>query len=334
MSQITRITLEQTDAIIQTLWSPHKRVGEPMVYIILDGARNRKIFPMLNDSGAHFWCLLNGKLSYELAQSAPYMLRLNKNADFTREIIQQAWGNSWGIFAITYKPITLFKVRYHCKNNLSVQDEQTGCKLFFRFYDPRVMRVYLPTCNELDAEKIFGPVSEFMMEGKKPDQIMRFISTKQGVVNINNPKLTETQVNKVIAAQKKPRSLLQDNILKIREEQMSALKHQALEKDYQRIKQQFIADFMDDNAFHLKVNDKNVNIETFSRVCFNEALNFKLSDHYSIYRYFQLSYQQGWKFWEQPENLWAKEILESTSQGKIKIEKIERSFSVSLMEQF
>ncbi len=334
MKQTNQLDLQQTEYVIDQLWQPRAQKSDPVVYVILDGARNKKIFPLLNESGARFSCLYEDKLDYAMTQAAPYLVRLEKDADFTRELIQQAWGNSWGIFAIADKPTsTLIRVRRNCRKIAFVRDIAKKRKLVFRYYDPRVMRVYLPTCNTSEADKVFGPVSEFVMEGKTADQMLRFICTKQGAVNINDPELTEAQVNELMADQEKFRTLPQYNILKIREEQMSVLMHQRLEKDYQLIKQQFIDDFMDDNAFHITVNGKNINVETFSRVCFNEAMNFKLGDHYSIYRFFQISYQQGWKFWNQPENQWTKEILESTCEGNVKIEKIERSLSVSLMEQ-
>jgi hypothetical protein len=36
--------------------------------------------------------------------------------------------------------------------------------VYFRFYDPRVLRVYLPTCTPEELELIFGPVDYFVME--------------------------------------------------------------------------------------------------------------------------------------------------------------------------
>ncbi|VAW73624.1 hypothetical protein MNBD_GAMMA10-1202 [hydrothermal vent metagenome] len=167
INQPIRITLQQTEQIIQQLW--HSELfseGEkPDVYAILDGARNRKIQPMLKSFNQRHYCLFDGELDYSLTRAAPYMMRLEEGSDFTRELVRQAWGNSWGIFAIAPHNISLIRVRRNCKEIAFVESEQ-GKKMLFRYYDPRVMRVYLPTCLPDELDMIFGPVSAYVMESE------------------------------------------------------------------------------------------------------------------------------------------------------------------------
>ena len=40
-----------------------------------------------------------------------------------------------------------------------------GERVYFRFYDPRVLRVYLPTCSSSELKGVFGPVGRFVVEG-------------------------------------------------------------------------------------------------------------------------------------------------------------------------
>ena len=54
----------------------------------------------------------------------------------------------------------------HFRQFLRVRDE-AGREFFFRFYDPRVLRVYLPTCNSEELRTFFGPVELFSMEGER-----------------------------------------------------------------------------------------------------------------------------------------------------------------------
>ena len=180
---MTHITPEQIETIIQQLWHNHEQLGEPIVYALLDGARNKKIHPLLDESGHAFSCLIEGKLDYGMTLASPYMMRLQKDADFTRTLIQHAWGNSWGLFAITYKPATLIKVRNHCKDILHVQDEETGRKLFFRYYDPRVLRIFLPTYTESDdLLELFGPIMSYTMENETATGLIQFTLKKEGEV--------------------------------------------------------------------------------------------------------------------------------------------------------
>jgi hypothetical protein len=36
--------------------------------------------------------------------------------------------------------------------------------MLFRYYDPRVLRSYLPTCTPEELAQVFGPIHSFVME--------------------------------------------------------------------------------------------------------------------------------------------------------------------------
>jgi len=332
MAQKNQISIQEAEQIVQQLWQHDNAQGEPIVYAILDGSRNNKIHPMLSQSDQRYSCLYEGTLNYELTLAAPYIVRLEKDSDFTYQLIQQCWGNSWGIFAITYAPATLISVRRNCRKIAYVLDKNNK-KYVFRYYDPRVFRVYLPTCDVLEAAKVFGPITEFVIEGNTPDKLHRFIRTAHGAIDINQDGFNIDSIDNIKVKHKMPREIPQFNILKIRDPQMEAFTHNALEKDYQEIKNQFISDFVEDQSQPMTVNDKNISLDLFLRACFREALNFKIEDNYSIYSFFQMNYQYGWKFWSQENMSWAKKLLNSSRAGDIKIEKIERKFTTELMER-
>jgi len=96
---------------------------------------------------------------------------LSQVTQFTRELLTAAWGRSWGIFFST--PAGIDRLRTHFRTFLRVQDEQ-GRKLVFRYYDPRVFREYLPTCNADELNAVFGPVEEFVVEGQDGRTMARF----------------------------------------------------------------------------------------------------------------------------------------------------------------
>ena len=39
--------------------------------------------------------------------------------------------------------------------------------LYFRYYDPRVLRVYLPTCDADELRTLFGPISRLLCEDEE-----------------------------------------------------------------------------------------------------------------------------------------------------------------------
>ena len=52
--------------------------------------------------------------------------------------------------------------------------DPTGKPLLFRYYDPRVLRVYLPTCNAEELKTLFGPVQAYIMEDESGAAMLRF----------------------------------------------------------------------------------------------------------------------------------------------------------------
>jgi hypothetical protein len=47
-------------------------------------------------------------------------------------------------------------------------------ELYFRFYDPRVLRIFLPTCDEDQLNEFFGPVDYFVCEDEDPAFALAF----------------------------------------------------------------------------------------------------------------------------------------------------------------
>ncbi len=150
-----------------------KTEGEaaPKIYAILDAARDELIYKKISESGIEILCLYHGERAVDLADVAPYLVHLEEDAPFTEWLFKKGWGNSWGIFLeSSASPDQLTK---HFRKFLTVYDED-GNPLYFRFYDPRVLRVYLPTCNTSELEIIFGPVNCYHLEGKEGHTVIDF----------------------------------------------------------------------------------------------------------------------------------------------------------------
>lgn len=131
-------------------------------YAVLDGASVNGLLPELGRSGAEYVCLYRGPLEADLARAAPYLVRIARGAQFTEWIIREGWGRHWGIFALS--EADLMAMRQHFRRFLTVHD-QSGTPLLFRYYDPRVLRVYLSTCNSEESTTFFGPVEKYVLAG-------------------------------------------------------------------------------------------------------------------------------------------------------------------------
>jgi hypothetical protein len=153
----------------QVLWN--SETAGQKVWAVLDAAKDRRIYGAVDGYGGEKCCLYAGTLPWQLQMAAPYLVELDPEDRFTDFILQYGWGNAWGIFA--YAATTLPHLRRHLRSFLRVRDE-AGRKLVFRYYDPRVLRVYLPTCWAEELRTIFGPISRIVMEGENPEDAQEF----------------------------------------------------------------------------------------------------------------------------------------------------------------
>jgi hypothetical protein len=52
--------------------------------------------------------------------------------------------------------------------------DPSGNRLVFRYYDPRVLRVYLPTCYIGELGTVFGPINRFWTESDDREDMLEF----------------------------------------------------------------------------------------------------------------------------------------------------------------
>jgi len=137
--------------------------GDGHAYTILDGAAIPDLPGKLWELEPKFECLYRGELAPDMAAVAPYLVGLEREAAFTKWLLKNAPGANWGIFAKS--EADLHKVRQHFRRFLMVHDER-GRPLVFRFYDPRVLRVYLATCTPAELAEFMGPVQTILSESE------------------------------------------------------------------------------------------------------------------------------------------------------------------------
>jgi hypothetical protein len=160
----------EVDVLVARLFAPAALPTEDHhVYAVLDGARDRRICAAVREAGLPSACLFAGPLHPALEVAAPYLVQLREAAPFVRIILEDGWGDAWGIFATSTG--SLEGMRRHLRRLLRVADE-SGRRLFFRYYDPRVFRLYLPTCTADELRTVFGPVERFAFEAEDPGRLI------------------------------------------------------------------------------------------------------------------------------------------------------------------
>ena len=142
------------------------------VFAILDGASVPDLPAKLASLCPEHICLFRGDLEPDMAEVAPYLAILEKDAPFTDWVLSNGWGKHWCIFGST--PARMPALRKHFRRFLTVYDE-AGNSRYFRYYDPRVLRVCLPECSPVNLQIIFGPVSWYLMEDVEPRNGRKFL---------------------------------------------------------------------------------------------------------------------------------------------------------------
>lgn len=157
--------------------------GTPL-FAVLDAAVDPTMLENVKDHlgrepGHTFQSLYEGQGGDDLARWAPYLLALPPQSNLLHMLLQKGWGNAWGCFCTTHVPFS--DLRRHLRRFLMVQLEE-GSQVYFRFYDPRVLREFLPTANHTELLQFFGPVQEWLVEGADPQSLLRSRCTAEGLV--------------------------------------------------------------------------------------------------------------------------------------------------------
>jgi hypothetical protein len=145
--------------------------GPGTVFTILDGASVPDLPQNLATYDPDHVCLYRGELGPDMAEVAPYLVILEQDSPFTDWVLANGWGRHWGIFGTTQAELPSLKK--HFQNFIMVHDE-TGRSLYFRYYDPRVLRRYLPTCQPNELTFFSGPVESYFIEDQDPTDARKF----------------------------------------------------------------------------------------------------------------------------------------------------------------
>jgi hypothetical protein len=149
--------------LLQTL-----RSATAPLYALVDAARSPAILPILDASAAPRACLFEGENAEALSAYGAYVLRLGPREPLCETLVQQGWGHSWGVYLTSVRPFD--ELLAHLRQRIWVRDPN-GARLYFRFFDPRVMRTALPAMGPVELSAFFGPVESFIVEGETPQRL-------------------------------------------------------------------------------------------------------------------------------------------------------------------
>jgi hypothetical protein len=147
-----------------------KAQSDPL-FALLDAARDEQVWKFLEElPPEQYQCLFTGRQARTLAKYGPHLV--NMDHALLERLLPQFWGESWGYFLSA--PCEFEQLLQHLRQFLLVKDQAAGKERFFRFYDPRVLRRFLPTCAPAQLAEFFGPVRKFLAEDSDPSSLVEF----------------------------------------------------------------------------------------------------------------------------------------------------------------
>lgn len=140
------------------------------LFAIVDAARDRRLYGLVA-TATEYQCLFAGKLDPVLERAAPHLVRLDGADRLMEDWRGEGWGKAWGILCSS--PLSLPELRRHFRRFLQAKLPD-GAVVLFRFYDPRVWRTYLPTCEGEELTGWFAAVDEYRVETPTGDGAIRY----------------------------------------------------------------------------------------------------------------------------------------------------------------
>ena len=135
----------------------------PYLHLILDAARDESIYPWLveHQSRLEMAPLVGGSDAHDLAEVAPYLLRLSGSADLFDWYWDRGWGRAWGILIWSTSSITTLRSHFARLWRVHVEPDDV---VFMRYYDPRVLPSLWQVLTAEQLTEVFRPVSMLWAE--------------------------------------------------------------------------------------------------------------------------------------------------------------------------
>jgi hypothetical protein len=126
------------------------------VHAVIDGRVVPELPQQLGAAAVVGWdCLQRGALAADAARRAPYLVELDPAAPFTDWLLAEASATypGWGVLLVSQQP--LLPMREHCRALADVVSAD-GERRAWRWYDPELLQLLLPTLAPGQLDEFFG----------------------------------------------------------------------------------------------------------------------------------------------------------------------------------
>lgn len=147
---------------------------------VFDGARHERVAPMCQQGVEHA-CLYRGDVDPRLQAVAPWIVA--EGDETLAALIDEGVGRAWGFVGECRGDLAV--AMRHWRGLLKVR--AGGQEVLFRFYDPRVLRTYLPSLDKEGAQAFFGPFRRLFVEAEDGQAWLSMRPGEAGVESTRHP---------------------------------------------------------------------------------------------------------------------------------------------------
>jgi hypothetical protein len=140
---------------------------EERLYALVDGASAADLAVTGRVLGHRLYTLFEGDMAAQVAHAGPILIPLDEEPLAFLARWAEVLGKNAGVLLQTQAE--LGPLHAHLRHVFVCSDEE-GSEYFLRFYDPRVLRGFLPTCDAEQRTEFFGPVQRFLVEAEAGDR--------------------------------------------------------------------------------------------------------------------------------------------------------------------
>ena len=141
--------------------------GQGILYALMDGVLAPELQAALieHQPRLDYLALFLGDEQGTLAPVCPYLVRFNDFDDgLMWWLLDEGQGKSWGVYLCSQADLTALHHHLFCL--LSVRGLE-GEKLYFRYYDPRVLRPFWQVLTDEERNRFLGPIQTILVEDEK-----------------------------------------------------------------------------------------------------------------------------------------------------------------------
>lgn len=164
---------EKRQKVLSKLREQQRAGGAGRLYAVVDASRAPMIIPpalqAMTDKVA---CLYRGNALEEFGDDTAWVAEMTSDESVLQWLIDKGFGKRWSVFLRTSH--ALEDVVRHLRKFTVVKDNE-GTIHFFRYYDPRTLRQYLPVLTSEQAAVFFKGIECFCCENDlKAGELLKF----------------------------------------------------------------------------------------------------------------------------------------------------------------